>query len=138
MLSRGDSRGGGIPIPTELWEYVAEARHCPTLLAAQLAPLGLAVVRARLRCDDVSALRLLMCERPCVYTWDRDVALVAACAEVDRGRLDRLLREVGAGDRINWPEVLQRARGVPPGSGGQAPALRATAPSGRREGHPDW
>ena len=118
---------------TELQEYVEQARHCPTLLAARLAHVGPAGVRARLRCDEASALRLLICEQPCVTTWDRDVALIAACAGVDRDRLDRLLREAGAGDGTDWPQVLRHAREGPPGSG-ESLGRQVGPPSRRREG----
>ncbi len=42
-------------MPSELQDYVEQARDCQTLLAAALAPVGVARLRARLRCDEAAA-----------------------------------------------------------------------------------
>jgi len=92
----------------ELRAYAQRATHCTSLLAAPLAAIGIASIRARLRCDEAAALRLLICERPCLHTWDQDVALVAAYAGVDRKPLEWLLREIAAADCTDWPRLFRR------------------------------
>lgn len=82
-------------VSAEFRSYVEQARRRPSLLASRLAHVGLGQVCAGLCCDELAALRLLVCEQPALPTWERDVALIAAYTGVDRVRLDRFLHEIG-------------------------------------------
>ena len=93
-------------ISPELRRYVADAVDCAPLLAAQLATIEIDALREALRCTEAATLRLLICDAPGIASWDRDVTLIASYAGVDARRLDRLLRQVGAGDRTDWPRLL--------------------------------
>jgi hypothetical protein len=104
-----DAAASAEMVSLELRRYVAEAAQCPTLLAAQLARVGLAALQARLACDEAAVLRLLLCEAPMVAAWERDVAWIAAYAGLDVQRLDRLLRLLGIGDRTDWSGLLRPA-----------------------------
>ena len=116
----------GLPevISPELRRYVAEAVDCAPLLAAQLATVGIGTLRATLQCTEAAALRLLICDAPGVATWDQDVTLIAGYAGVDARRLGRLLRQVGAGDRTDWPRLLGQPTSLLIGNARSRPSVR--------------
>jgi len=72
-------------------------------LAFWLRPVSQTAIRQRLRCDELTALRLRTATTPTTARWGEQVTALAARLGVDRAALAGLLRDAGAS--AQWGEV---------------------------------